>query len=518
MSWILSLFRHAWVRRLGLSVVLIAWFVAFQPWGGFADPDAFYHSTMAAIMLKQGLIHEFAWLDLTSFAQPFVNQHVLFHAALMPFVAVFGALPGGQIAAVVFALVFCAVFAWCLKVLKSPAPLFWTLVLATLPAMTARLSYGKASPLAVSLFMLGVTAVMAGLPLLAFIVSTLFVLTHAGWPLLLLTQGALIVGHALALWSIESVPVVKIVKDKTWLKGWLVFAASLAGTVLGITVHPYRAQLWGFLKVQLFQVSIATPYDRVVMGNEWYGPAPIVLAGWLLPFVVALGVFTLGMLVARRSPNIMAMRYVVMISVPVVFIFALTLKSARFIEYLAPLIATLIAQLFHQVDLQKTWKDTLDGMGVKRLGAVIGIVGTVLLVQRGVSLHESYVFRKSFDYYAGAMAAIRQEVKPGERLFHSDWSHMPLLWAQNQDIRYVAGLDPTFLLAQNPGLSDRYNDLTYGKATSTAYDVIVNEMHSSAVFVDRSRAKAFEEALKIDARFERVYEDEISAVYRIKKL
>jgi hypothetical protein len=287
--------------------------------------------------------------------------------------------------------------------------------------------------------------------------------------------------------------------------------------VLGIAVHPYRAQLWGFLKVQLFQVSIATPYDRVVMGNEWYGPAPIVLAGWLLPFVVALGVFTLGMLVARRSPNIMAMRYVVMISVPVVFIFALTLKSARFIEYLAPLIAALIAQLFHQVDLQKTWKDTLDGMGVKRLGAVIGIVGTVLLVQRGVSLHESYVFRKSFDYYAGAMAAIRQEVKPGERLFHSDWSHMPLLWAQNQDIRYVAGLDPTFLLAQNPGLSDRYNDLTYGKATSTAYDVIVNEMHSSAVFVDRSRAKAFEEALKIDARFERVYEDEISAVYRIKK-
>ena len=89
------------------------------------------------------------------------------------------------------------------------------------------------------------------------------------------------------------------------------------------------------------------------------------------------------------------------------------------------------------------------------------------------------------------------------------------LWAENQDIRYVAGLDPTFLLTKNPELSDRYTELTLGRATSTAYEVIAIETQSKAVFVDRARGTAFESALKADQRFELLYEDDRAAVYRV---
>ena len=515
MSALLRFFERVWVKRLAFLTVLIGWFVAFQPWGGFADPDAFYHSTMAAIMLKQGVIREFAWLDLTSFAHPFVNQHFLFHAALVPFVAVFGALPGGQVAAVVFGVLFCLIFFWCLKRLQSPAPYFWTLVLATLPSMTARLSYGKASPFAVALFMLGVTALMTGMPVLAFVTGIIYVLTHAGWPLLLAVQGTLLIGHALSLWALESVPLKQVLRDRSWLKALSVFGSTVIGCAIGFALHPYRVELWGFLKIQLIQVGIATPYDRVIMGNEWYGPAPMMLAVWLLPFLAAMGVFVLGMLVARRAPKILAMRYAIMLALPIAFLFALTLKSARFIEYLVPMLTAFVAQLFHQVDVRKIRLDTLQGMGRSRMYGIIGFIVVILIVQRGVSLSESHSLKKPFDVFSGAMGAIRQEMKPGERLFHADWSQMPMLWAQNQEIRYVAGLDPTFLLAQNPDLSDQYVALTTGKATSTAYDVIVREMQSSAVFIDRERHEAVEDALKLDARFERIYEDATTAVYRI---
>lgn len=510
-------FSKTWVRWTAYLAFVSLWFVAYQPWGGFDDPDAFYHSTIASLMLKQGVIHDFHWLDLTSFAHPFVDQHFLFHVALMPFVAAFGALPGGQVAAVVFGIVFCLVFAWCLKKLKTPAPFFWALVLATMPAMTARLSYGKASPLAVSFFVLGVTALMIGAPALAFFVMAIYVLTHAGWPLLLLTQGALLVGHLLYLWTIESVPVLETIKDKTWLKELQVFVATCLGAVIGFVLHPYRAELLGFLKVQIVQIGIATPYDRVVMGNEWYGPSPLLLALWFLPFVLALAVFAFGLLVARRPANKIAMRQVIMLAVPTAFIIALNLKSSRFVEYAAPMVALTVAPLFHLIDVRKTWREFVKSVQGPVAIVMVSVISFILIAQRIVFLQESYEYKKPFNQFAGAMQAIRREVKPGERLFHSDWSHMPVLWSQNQDIRYVAGLDPTFLLAQNPELSDRYTKLTLGEATSTAYDVIVNETHSSAVFVDRGRGTAFEEALKFDTRFERVYEDADSAVYRIKR-
>lgn len=516
MQWLKQQFAKAWVRWLAFFLFVSAWFVIYQPWGGFDDPDAFYHSTMAAIMLKQGLIRDFAWLDLTSFAHPFVNQHVLFHVALVPFVAAFGALPGGQMAAVVFGIVFSLIFAWCLKKLQSPNPIFWSLVLVTMPAMTARLSYGKASPLAVSLFVLGVMATMIGAPFFAFILMIVYVLTHAGWPLLLLTQGAILLGHLMYLWAVESLPFWQAFKDKTWVKGFVTFFATIAGAVIGFFLHPYRAELLGFLKIQIIQVGITTPYDRVVMGNEWYGPSFFTMMVWFSPFLIAFGIFAFGMIGSRLPANRQAMRYALMLAIPMAFIVALTFKSVRFVEYSAPLVALLMAQLFRLIDVRKTFIGLRHSLGPLTLFLAACLLGFIGVAERLVFLQETVEYKKPFTKFSEAMAVIRSEVKPGERLFHSDWSHMPLLWAQNQDINYIAGLDPTFLLAQNPELSDRYTKLTLGQATSTAYEVIVNETHSKAVFVDRGRGQAFEEALKLDARFERIYEDEDSAVYRIK--
>lgn len=515
MQKIFSHFQKTWMRWLLFLSVLLAWFIGFQPWGSFSDPDAFYHSTMAAIMLKQGLIQDFYWLDLTSFAHPFFNQHFLFHVALVPFVAVFGALLGGQIAAVCFAILFCLVFAWCLKKLQSPAPLFWTLVMATMPAMTARLSYGKASPFAVGLFILGVTALISRSRWLGFFSMMLFVLSHAGWPLLILAQGALLVGHALYLCAVDSVPFWRVFCDKEWLSEVALFFTTLLGAIVGIALHPYRAELFVFLKVQLFQIGIATPYDRVIMGNEWYGISPLTAIAWYYVLLVCFGFFAFGLLVARRAANRQAMRYVIMLAVPTIFLLALNLKSARFVEYSAPLLVLLMAQLFHLIDVKKTWRELQKTMR-PRYAYTFAITLVSIFGYQSVDLFwTSHSQNKSFHYYAGAMSVIKNELQPGDRLFHSDWSHMPILWAENQDIRYVAGLDPTFLLTKNPELSDRYTELTLGRATSTAYEVIAIETQSKAVFVDRARGTAFESALKADQRFELLYEDDRAAVYRV---
>jgi hypothetical protein len=123
---------------------------------------------------------------------------------------------------------------------------------------------------------------------------------------------------------------------------------------------------------------------------------------------------------------------------------------------------------------------------------------------------------KSFTRFEKSMQIVSDELKPGERLFHSDWGQFPLLWNKNDSLRYVAGLDPVFLLQASTTLSDAYTDLTLGKNTSTAFEVISGLFDSRMVLVERKPGQKLEEILKNDQRFQQVYADEEAVIFRLK--
>lgn len=502
------------ITWIGIAV----WCIAFQPWGAFIDPDGFYHATMGALLWKQGILRDFPWLDLTSFAHPFVNQHFGYHVILAPFTALFGTLYGTQLASVVLMMSFVLVLYLCLKKQQVNHPLFWTTIAITLSPFAARLSYQKASSLAISLFFIGTTAFTLRKPWLAFVILIPYVLSHAGWPLLLLTMGAMLIGSLLYEWVIEGQNVLSVLKSKRHLESWMVFASACFGAIVGFLLHPYRAELLGFLRVQIVSIGVATPTDKVIMGSEWYGIALSTMLIWISVFIF-FGIITLYAKKSHISERLTttAMRRALEYALPTCFLFALTIKSTRFIEYLIPLLIGVFAHVYTLFDLRETlhswWQSPKRWYGL----ALVSISMVFFLVQRAYFYIEMMTLAKPFTRYVAADKALRSITVDGDRIFTSDWAVMPELFALNQDARYVFGLDPTFLLVQAPELSDHVTDLTLGKATSTAYQVIANETSSTAVFVQRPRGRFFEQALQQDTRFEFIYGDTGSAVYRVHR-
>src|SRR5689334_11101499 len=130
-------------RTLFVFLACLAWFAVLQPWGGFSDPDAFYHAKMAVLLMQRSPLQSFSWLDLTSFDRLFSNQHFLFHVVLIPFVKLFGLYWGTQIAGVLFAALFATFFYRILVWLSIRNPVIWTVLSVTSIPLLVRLSLAK---------------------------------------------------------------------------------------------------------------------------------------------------------------------------------------------------------------------------------------------------------------------------------------------------------------------------------------------------------------------------------------
>ncbi len=502
-------------KLLLLWAVSVAVLALVQPWGGFSDPDAFYHAKTAELILEHGPITAFPWLDLTTLGQGFVDQHFLFHLALLPFVKLFGAFEGNQIAAVVFGSVFSLTLYFLLREMKVRKPEFWALVCLVCPPLLMRLSLGKASPLAIGLFLAGLVGFEKRWTLGLLAIGAVYVLTHAGWPLLLLVIVLMMACRALFDHWIFGTSRKEL--QKTFIEQGRTVAWLVAGVLIGILVHPNREHLLSFIWTQVFQIGVATPYGRVIMGNEWYGYAPLdLLKGSALIVIAVLVLFYAVLFCRKKSLARESVLNILCWTVSAGMLLVLTLKSARFSEYFVPLAVFSLAFVSELVDFDSAKKELAS-----KSKWLLGLIAVLILVAIGRGVwgvrSELWDTRKPFTRFDGAIAAIRQATLPGERIFHSDWAQFPILFAKAPEYRYVAGLDPTFLLSASSTLSDDYTKLTLGTTTSTAFETISHEFDAKIVFIEkRDSSKIFEETIEHDARFEEVYEDGEADVFRIR--
>lgn len=496
------------LRYLIAFVLGSGWFCLFQIWGSFADPDAFYHAKIASLMLERGgPLLSFPWLDLTTLHPGFNDQHLLFHYFLMPFVKWFGILPGAQIAAVVAGGLFTTVALFAIEKLSIRYAWFWTMVMVATPQMMVRLSLAKASPFAVALFLLGIVACKKKARGWAFFIGTIYALTHGGWLLLVGAQVVLAIG--------DSVYTRFVQEKKTW-PDFRIAIATFCGGLFGSFIHPNFPETLTYLWVQVFQIGIVTPTNRVMMGMEWYAYDPLDLLNDLLLLVV-IGYFAfLGFFRARREQLDEAQAsFAIGCALLMAILLALTLKSQRFVEYLAPVFVLVLASLFQQIDVTK-YLASLRKM-FRYLPHLFVVALLVNVGKQTMATRAQLAFApKSFTRFEKSMQVVSHELKPGERLFHSDWSFFPLLWNQNDSLRYVGGLDPGFLLQASSTLSDAYTDLTLGKNTSTAYQVISGLFQSRMVIVERKPGQRLEGILNTDTHFQQMYADDEAVLFRVK--
>lgn len=516
-------------KHEGLFVGLgsLAWFAVQTPWGRFPDPDAFYHAHLANLMLDRGPLHAFPWLDLTTLGQHFADHHFLFHLILGPAIAAFDLanIPyaefwATQLMAPLLATVAVVALWNVLRAIGVKSAWAWVALALLVPGFSFRLLLAKASPLAIGAFVAVMGAVALRRPLTAFLAGAIFALAHGGWTIALAAALAMILGDMLARRCIQDDAWELAVRDAPWST----YGGLLTGIALGLVVHPNRLELIQFLWVQTFKAGLA-PSSGVIQGTEWLAADPGVLLGELAPLVIAFLLGALGLMVARREigSRLDKMRLTIMLALPVALTLALTMKSRRFVEYLVPALTLWIASLWQFVDVRRL-KMELANMrrGLAPLARGIIVPFFVILALSLIAHHALLTWTslrrpasKTFDAYRATFQSISARAATGDRVFHSDWDEFPILFAADDRLRYVSGLDPTFLYEASSTLSNQVRDLTIGLASSTAWDVIAERTGSRFVFVTTKRHPDFDATLRADARFKELARDETTAAYEV---
>lgn len=536
-------------RRLeGLLIFLLclAWFAFLTPWGAFTDADAFYHAHMARLILEQGPLTAFPWLDLTTVGQHFVDHHLLFHILLIPAVMMMDVFhPGGifndlwaaQLTIPLFAAGATLALWWILHRLDQQNAWLWTLLTLLVPGYSFRMLLGKASPLAVGLFILGIgifvltkrntlkrpfvpSSLLPYLPF--FFTGFLFSISHGGWIILLAAIGMMIVGDVFLQRFGEDTSWPQAIHHAPWMAGWM----AGAGVIGGFIIHPNRNELFQFLWVQVVRIGIAPPHD-VRSGLEWLPATPIEVISGLASLLIALcvGVLCVVLTVKRSATPEQreAFRRVILLALPVALTLPLTLKSSRFIEYLAPAFALWMAAFWALVEPQQiraAFQETLRAIHPLLRKAVPLAAGLLVML---VATHQTRDVwnelrrpgTRPFAAYRATLAAITQHAQPGDRVFHSNWDEFPTLFAADDRLRYVSGLDPVFLHDAHPRLSHAIQDLTQGLTSETLWNVIVEQTDARFVFITLKHHSALNKALESDKRFQNIAQDPETAAYKI---
>ncbi|MFH1620525.1 MAG: hypothetical protein ABIB04_00380 [Patescibacteria group bacterium] len=522
------------IRALLIFAISLLWFSILIPWNGFADPDVFYHAKISELIWHGGPLQAFPWLDLTQFGRNFADLHLGFHLIAAPFVGVFGKFFGLRLISVLLAAGFITIFFLCLRWLKIQYALFWTSLLLLTQPLLVRILLGKASPLALIWYFFGLTATWKRKPWLVALIGFCFALSHGGWVFL---------AGSIVLLSLGNFLFDKISKNLPWrecLKSifWVEFLAAIVGALMAWIIHPNfpNTFLLGF--TQIVSIGLKTPHNLLI-GSEWLPASVTGIIASFAPWIIACILGLTGLLLAsKKAIDEKNMRLVASFGFVLAAIFALTLKSKRNVEYLAPVLAVWCAAVWSLVDIRafyaivipmemgiqsrKGWIPVFTGMTKKKLAIFACIAFGVILLGRQITETWTVFHPVTYpdDVYAETMSAISARALPGDRVFHSNWDEFPMLFAQDDRLRYVSGLDPTFLYAASSTLSDRVRDLTWPMTTSTAEEVwslIHDDLKSRFVFISKKNHDKFLQLIRSDARYIPLADAKDSAAFMVQE-
>jgi hypothetical protein len=489
--------------------VITVFFLALAVFGvihavpGFGDPDAFYHLEAAKLTAASGPLRTFFWLPFTTLAGHYADQHFLYHAALIPFLKIFGDFLGLKIATVVFAAFAMVAFVWMLGVYGVRRPWLWTLPLLCAPGFLFRLLLTKATALALVAFFLFLGFLKTKNRAALFILPFVYAWLHGSWPILMIA----VLLHAVVRRDVRTL---------------LLVAAGLAA---GLVVNPFFPANFAFNWEQIVQIAVIGNHDPgVQVGNEW-SPMDI---GWLL-VENAIIFFAFGTVFVRLAtmvwgkeapPDISASRrrdIVFATALACVFLL-LALRQARQKEYFLPLVLFFGALLGDALllDTRATllrarawcgrWSRPLSVLYVAFFGflALHGVWYARVLYER----------RVSFTRFEAVGTWMKTHIPEGETVFHSAWDDFPELFYWDKAHRYIAGMDPMFFYRNDPEKYWLWRDIGDGRRRNPA-ELIMNNFDARYVFVNPKRDKLLT-TIKKDPSMERVYADAEAEVWRVK--
>lgn len=509
----------------------------------FADPDSFYHAKIAGLMLAGGPVRYFPWLPFSSLATAFADHHFLYHAALAPFVAVFGGLPGTKIAAVVFAALAITAFYAALRAYAVRLPAVFALAAATCGVFMFRITLAKAAAPALIIVFLTLIAWRRSRPVWLFILSWLFVWTHGAWPITVVIAAAFLATRLFVRHKTEDLrPKPSSPVSRLWSPVSRLWSsvpelrcafAVLAGLAAGLIINPFFPYNLYFYWQQIFQIAVVNYYGQVNIGTEWY---PYTLAelfrnaaAVFLVLAVEVGLMCAVMFWGRTGtvrreelrPRPEERAGFAAIAVLAVFFLAMALRQRRHAEYFVPFAffaeALLLTGLWpFLTELFRRARNSGDRwlhLGVGLFFAYLIMFFPLLAARDAWHIQMINNVGRPWTKLERAADWLRANLPEGETVFISDWSDFPPLFYRDDTHRYVIGLDPTFLYLYDQEKYRRYDDIVTGRLGAPGA-LISRTFGARAAVVEREN-EALVNGLLSDHRARAVYEDDEVIVFSL---
>jgi hypothetical protein len=342
-----------------------------------------------------------------------------------------------------------------------------------------------------------------------FILTVIFVLSYGGWQLIVLlsavyTLTRLFYEH----WHLprgerQIAPTIKAL------------GVVLAGVAIGLVVHPYFPNNLSFYYQQFVQIGLLNLGKIIDVGNEWYPFPPLSLLTSLSIFITPLLISVLAHIIKYKKVSERSWFFAVMS----IILFAMALKSRRYIEYAIPFSAIYILTILNdllpeiinfKLRLGRKWHKFLYA-GALMLIAVLAIVtlvlnyGQMILNLRAIPLTR----------FARASEFLQRRTPEGATIFHSNWDEWPELFYFNSNNNYIGGLDPTFSYLYNPGKYFEWKNIRLRLERANTHAIIKDSFQSDYFFVSNHN-RSLKEALDNNRNFSTIYSDDEATIYLLR--
>ncbi|MBW1872100.1 MAG: hypothetical protein JRJ19_08555 [Deltaproteobacteria bacterium] len=480
------------VAGVFLVGVLVISSIQFQS-SDMVGADAYYHTRVAKIISEQGILHEFPWTQASVFKEHYADKQFLFHVLLIPFLGS-DLTFGPKVLVVILGALLLAMLAWIL--IRHGLPVPWLFVILLIGAggmFFFRLSLVRPHLLAIPFSLLGAHLMLRRNVWGTFLLALIFPLCYTAAHLLVCL--VLLYGLACKLHK-EPFP-------------WRLVVAVLVGTMVGLALHPHRANtihLWYIQNIEVVLNASRIP----TMGFEFKPPSGrIILWDTTVALFGMLGVACLFVLQKTKA----SLRTLFLLLATCGF-FVLFLHIARFIEYWVP-----FALLFAASGIKDLLAD-FDGREFVRRHRILcpSLLGIGVLLLAAQTTHAvldaQYVVRTDRSlYYRGAANWIKDNVAPKQTVFTCNWDSFPYLIHFAPEQYYLVTLDPTFMQAYDLDLFKTWRSIASGKEPDAAY-LIPQRFGTRIVFAERRKwIQPFVRSAKRDHRFFLVYEEPDATVF-----
>ncbi len=480
-------------------------------------------------MSHEGLITSFPWLKYASFSQNFTDQHFLYHLFLTPFVVVFPPLLGVKIASIILAMAVIIFFYCFLKRWGIRWPLFYTLILLSIPPFILRMNLAKAGPLAILILLVGLSLIWQKRYWALGILSFIYVWTHGGWVLMILLIGCSIISNLIIkLLPSKEKNIKYLILNITYLD-WKLAVIAVGGILAGLIINPYLPHNLQFYWEQMIQIGLVNYQAILPVGREWYPFQPAdLIAAITFPLILTMGALAAFFWRIQKETRTWGgggeqnLRFQKILTL---FLFAgllgvMTLKSQRYIEYFAPFFVLANAFLldfslpYDFSPIQSLKKFVQNNLLNKIIIIFLITTWLIFFLGKGWELRRQLAGGFGWTYLQNASQWLKENTPDRGLVFHSGWSDFPVLFYHNNHNVYIAGMDPTFFYRFNPELYREWDKIIRGQEPAMA-EKIKNDFGTNFILIKLAEKPLLEKVEK-DPRFVLRYEDKEARIFEIK--